>query len=120
MIKKIIYLSFSLLITSSVFAEEKNLLLGKWRWAAEDCTKPDFIFEKDKITKIGDADGVLTTDTYKKIKYTVEKNFISVDFGQQHGFGGAKSKTQLTFKVIDKNHVVIERKKALNDLHRCQ
>jgi hypothetical protein len=71
------------LVSTSVFAETRNPLVGKWRWDSKDS--------------------------------------VTVDFGESHGLGGFKSQNQIIFKILDQDHVVMDRKKnALNDLYRCK
>lgn len=103
-----------------VFAGDKNLLLGKWRWDSQDCKKVDFVFSPNIIVHQTDGDGSAIVFSFKKIHYIVNKETISVDFGQPHGLGKSKSPTAMSFKVIDSDHMVMDRKKGLKDLFRCK
>jgi len=106
--------------TSQLFAQDPNPLIGKWRWDSPDCTKPDFIFEEDKITQSTDADGSPIIFTFKNVKYTSSQTQVTVDFGKSHGLGGAPEKTKMTFSLPDRGHAVMVRKsKTMNDLYRC-
>lgn len=119
MFLKIVQLSI-LLLPIQAFGENQNPIIGNWRWSSKDCTSVDLIFKKNSITHNGDADGELAVDTFKNPKYTIGNKFITVDFGQLHGFGGSQNRNQLNFKVIDQDHMVIDRKEGLNDIYRCK
>lgn len=115
-------LTFFFLLNPSFMALAKptNPLLGKWRWNSVDCKNPDYIFTKNKLTVRSDVDGQEVVFDFKKVKYSVEKDVVHVDFGQPHGLAGAISETKMSFKMKSPDHFVMDRKPALNDLHRCK
>lgn len=108
------------LIAHTGFSQNKNPVIGKWRWSSSSCESPNFIFSDSKITQILDGDGVPTTFIFDKVKYKVSEKNIEVDFGKPHGIGKTKDKDKVSFKIVDDNHLVMDRKtKSLNDLYRC-
>ncbi len=120
--KIIFYLTTTIigLISIPSLAQKTNPLVGRWRWDSPDCTKPDFIFSETKFIHSTEADGKPIKSQFNKIKYEIFENKIIVDLNKPHGFGKTPEKTKLTFKVVDKDHLVIDRKsKSMNDIFRC-
>lgn len=117
---KLCLVAASLGLSDQLFAQGSNPLIGKWRWDALDCKKPDFIFEENRVIQSTDADGEPMTLDFNDVKYSVSKAQVTVDFGKPHGLGKAPDISKLTFKMADKNHAIMVRKiKGMNDLYRC-
>ena len=102
-------------------ANEKNLLIGSWKWTSDDCKNGgDFVFTQDKIIHHTSADGEKVDFTFDKVKYVdINSDSVLVDFGSETGLNGKGKTTEMKYLFIDKDHIKMDRKKGFNDLIRC-
>lgn len=120
LVSSIVIYFFSLIPFFNCFAEIKNPLIGKWRWDFSSCKPSEFIFSKNKLIQNINVDGEIQTFVYNEVKYDVINSNVTVDLGKKHSFSKTPDSKKLTFKIIDDNHLVLNRKvKSSNDFYRC-
>jgi hypothetical protein len=104
-------------------ASSPSALFGSWRWK-NDCRRPDFIFQRGRVTMNVNADGALIKFVFRDAKYErgATKSSVIVNFGEDHGLAGVESDTAVEAVILDAMHALIKRSKEWGDidLRRCQ
>jgi len=89
-------------------------LLGSWR-QLNDCSRPDFVFNKDDILMNTDVDGEAVQFSFHKVIYSrspTSPDLIIVDFIKPHGLAGARSDHSLEVKIINQNKIMFLMRRA--------
>jgi len=94
---------------------------GNWARSLEECSRPEFLIDGNKVVNQSDADGWPIVFSYPHVRYSKDPaGLIIIELGETHQYSRTPSNSALTFKPISSDEIDFIQDKEQVPFYRCK